>query len=532
MDQNPIKPLSLGTASFERLRKTNQIYVDKTFLIYELASKAGKFFLTRPRRFGKSLLISTFESLFEYGLRDFEGLQIEKLWKEKTGYQVVRLDFSEIKQFANADEFNLRLSSLLARRFNDIGFEFKENKLFPISDQLSDWLKTQKVNSLVLLIDEYDAPLTACLEDNDLFEEVRGALANFYAVLKSNDAQLRFLFITGITRFNKTSIFSELNNLSDISFSPNYATLLGYTKEEVQIYFSQYLDSAAEQLDISRDKLFEALLSHYDGFCFDETAKQRVFVPWSLLKFFAEPIRGFKNYWFESGGRPEALVRYMRSHTLRRPEEYVNEKTIPLSVLESSSDAEHLSDTALLTQTGYLTIKAVKYEDIVFLDYPNREVKRSMAQLYVEQLLKGKLAGQVGAGPIVEVLRMGTAESLFHILNRLFVAIDYQNYPVRDEASVRAFTQIYMSGAGLDPKIETHNAHGRSDLSVKVGHRKWILEFKVLRAGDSAEKLLNADVEQIIQKKYGEESEFDIELIRVALVFSIEKREFVKWMRC
>ena len=521
------KKLPLGTSDFTALRLSDEIYVDKSSMVYDLASVRGKYFLARPRRFGKSLLISTFESLFKYGLRDFQGLAIEKQWKEEKTYNVVRLDFSEIKPLDGIEQFKRDLKELLISAFSPLGFEYIPLGA-AIFRQLSTWMKSQFPNSLVLLIDEYDAPLTSCLDEMDLFNAVRETLSKFYAILKSNDAALRFVFITGITKFNKTSIFSELNNLSDLSLDPEFGTLLGYTHQEVEEYFDSYLIRACESLRMEKKELLQKLVARYDGFCFEETAQQKVFAPWSLLNFLARPSRGFKDYWFESGGKPSVLVEYLKSHALRHPEEYGREKTISLSALSGSSDVETLSDIGLLTQAGYLTIKSIKYGDTVFLDYPNLEVRRAMAQLYIERLLQGRVAGQVGAGPIVKVLSEESAESLFHILNRLFLAIDYRNYPVRDESSVRAYVQVYFAGAGLDPRIEHHNAHGRSDLEVKAGDRHWVFEFKVVREGESEEQKLQEGAEQMVSKRYGQQ-ESSPELKRVVLVYSIKSRQFVKW---
>lgn len=523
-----LQPLPLGSSNFATLRLRNQIYVDKTAQIYEIASKAEKFFLSRPRRFGKSLLISTFESLFKYGLRDFKGLAIEKLWRDTGTYKVVRLDFSRIKNFSSVEEFSLRLTSVLSRGFSSCGFAYREDPIETVSDQISDWLDTIPLNSLVLLIDEYDAPLTACLNNAELFEQVRAELSDFYATVKSNDGAVRFFFMTGITKFNKTSIFSELNNFSDLTLDVDYGALLGYTYDEVEQYFGAYLDRASELLNKPRKELLAELTNRYDGFCFERSATQHVFSPWSLLKFLSSPRNGLIDYWFESGGRPTALLEYLKSHSLRNPEEYAQEKSITLSNLSGSSDAENLSDIGLLTQAGYLTIKSVEYGDTVYVDYPNAEVRRSMAQLYMEQLLNGKSAGQVGAGPIVKVLTSEDAESVFHILNRLFGSIDYQHYPVKDEYSVRAFTQVYMAGAGLEPKVEVHNSKGRSDLEVSAGNRHWVIEFKFCREEENSERLLQEATEQIQSRHYGEQN-VSAGLIRVALVFSGKQRQFVKW---
>ena len=171
------------------------------------------------------------------GIRDFKGLAIEKKWKDDKKYTVVRLDFSETRDFENVEEFSQKLTSLLARKFRSAGFSYQEDSALSVTEQLSNWLQTQPVNQLVILIDEYDAPLTVCLDSADEFEYVSRKLTEFYAVLKTNGRALRFLFITGITKFNKTCLFAELNDLSDISLSPDYGALLGFTREEVQKIF-------------------------------------------------------------------------------------------------------------------------------------------------------------------------------------------------------------------------------------------------------------------------------------------------------
>ena len=173
----------------------------------------------------------------------------------------------------------------------------------------------------------------------------------------------------------------------------------------------------------------------------------------------------------------------------------------------------------------------MEYGTTVFVGYPNKEVRTAIAQLYMEQLLNGRVAGQVGAGPILQVLTEEGPESLFHILNRLFLSIDYHRYPVKDEFSVRAFVQIYFAGAGLDPIVERHNAHGRSDLEVRAGNKNWILEFKISHKNEDAQIKLDEAVHQIEERKYGEQIS-SFEKIRVALVYSLDKREFVRWKEC
>ena len=417
--------------------------------------------------------------------------------------------------------------SLISRKFAPFGFRYELRPFQTVSDQLSDWLTAQEKNSLVLLIDEYDAPLTSCLNNKTIFKEVRRALSAFYSVLKSNEGALRFAFITGITKFNKTSIFSELNNLSDLSLNVEYGTLLGYTYSETQKYFSGYLDNAASLLGISRGELTEELIKHYDGFCFERTAKEHVFAPWSMLNFLSSPRNGFVDYWFESGGRPAALVQYLKSHTLRDPEEYGKEKSIALNLLTGSANVNTLSDIGLLTQAGYLTLKRV-VGLTAFVAYPNAEVAAAMAQLYSERLLQGQTLEQVGADNVALRLAEEDPEGVVHLFNRIFTSIDYQNYPVRDEATVRAFIQIFLSGAGFSPHIEVHNSQGRSDLEVTVQNRHFVFEFKVARKEESSEEKLEEGLKQMRKRSYGLQHA-DQEQLRMVLVFSIPKRKFDKW---
>lgn len=367
------------------------------------------------------------------------------------------------------------------------------------------------------------------MNNPELFDFVRKKLSRLYASFKNYEGVIRFLFLTGITKFNKTSIFSELNTLTDISLSPRYGSLLGYTHEEVVEYFKDYLNRSAKASDINSEQLLDKLVFQYDGFCFEETVSKKVFAPWSLLSFFAEPERGFKNYWFESGGRPYALLEYLKSHALRHPE-YGNLKSIALNELSSSSDIKTLSDVALLTQAGYLTLKNI-VGTTAYVGYPNEEVKTSMAQLYTERLLAGRTVEQVGADNISYRLATENVEAIFHLLNKLFSSIDYQKYPIRDEASIRAFVQVFFSGAGLSPIVEHHNSKGRSDLEVKVGTRYWVFEFKVCKSTNGAKDLLNEAILQLQRKEYGLQEQEE-QILRVALVFSLEKRKFTEFSQC
>ena len=291
-----LKRLPLGTSDFRTLRTCGELYVDKTASICRLARERGKFLLVRPGRFGKSLLVSTFESLFSNGVKAFRGLAIEALWHDKT-YPVVWLDFSGLKSFESRSQFSADLRSLLQAAFLPLGFQFQPTiDTLNFIDQLKLWLASQPPNSLVILIDEYDAPLTAHLDDSPVFECIRDCLEKFYAALKEYEGRLRFFFMTGITKFSSTSIFSAFNNLQDISLDPLYGNILGYTDEEVRTAFGPYLTRAAEALGMPLETLLSKLKDHYDGFSFDEEAKHHVYCPWSVLNFLSRPDHGFQNY--------------------------------------------------------------------------------------------------------------------------------------------------------------------------------------------------------------------------------------------
>lgn len=521
---------------FIALRESGMIYVDKTREIASIAMLRQQFFLARPRRFGKSLLISTFEALFSEGLKHFEGLAIHDIWHEDRCYNVVRLDFSTIRLFDSIEAFTQQFEHLLSDAFGKYGFKPQQGEDRLIHLEIDNWLKTQPRQSLVLLIDEYDAPLTAVLDNQDLFKAVRERLASFYSVCKTNVAQLRFFFMTGIAKFNQTGIYSELNNLVDISLDPMYGDIVGYTESEIKKYFSPYLKDAAATLGLSEDETLQKLRQYYDGYCFDENASVHVYSPWSVLNFFARPYRGFKNYWIESGGQISLLGRYLKDHALRNPADYALEKTVSYGEMSIPTGPEKLRDTALLTLAGYLTIKRREL-DTFFLGYPNREVEEAMATFYSERLLEGRSIPEVGAGEIRAAFEEGRVDEAVTLLNRIFLNIHYAPQPVRDEATCRNYAQLMLVVAGLRVSVERSNIMGRSDLEVFAGRCHWVLELKFLsrteeEKGRKPERLLEDALAQLREKRYGLQDGGEEKRIRAALVFSEQRREFVLWQEC
>lgn len=531
--------LPRGVSDFADFRQNGFIYIDKTRFVYELAvQKKAKLFLTRPRRFGKTLLISTFASLFEHGLRDFKGLAIEKLWREERTYRVVRLNFSAMKGFADIDGFRQKFNSHLATKFRKIGFEYRPLSVSLLTDQLTEWLQGQPLGSVVLLIDEYDAPLTSCLTDPKLFDAVRKEMLPFFSAVKDCDSVWRFVFMTGITKISQTGIFSETNQFTDVSLQKEYAALLGYTAEEIRTCFADHVAYAAEALHTGKENILNGLEENYDGYCFDGMddsltrpgrVPERVYSPWSVLQFFYNADAGFKNYWIASGGQLTVLEQYLQGHKILAPEQYGVEQSVSYQTLSASCDLDRLDDIALLTQTGYLTIKK-RIGNNFLVGYPNREVALSMAELYTTKLVDWEKRKALGGDEnrLTAALESGDVEALVREINLAFLAIHYAQFPVKCEADCRAAAQLLIRGAGFYAQSEVANALGRSDLEVDVGRFRWVFEFKFLgkeECDNRAGVLLSEARQQVREKKYGVQS--GQALVGVALVYSEKRRGFV-----
>ena len=516
--------LQISINDFVQLREQNCVYVDKTAMIAQLAKMPSKMiFMARPRRFGKTLLVSTFESLFADGLKHFSGLEIEKLWDDQT-YPVVRLDFSLIRNFENKESFVRNFQALLSAEFSKVGFVGDSDSPMVLGN-LSQWLMSRPKSSIVLLIDEYDWALTNTIDDKEKFSTVRTCLADFFSLLKGTRGVLRFFFMTGITKFQNTRFFSNFNNLQDISLDPKYGTLLGYTEEELVDYFASHLDNACRVLGIdNRDELIKQMREMYDGFCFDELAQTHVYVPWSVQSFLTSPERGFKNYWYETGGQPALLMKFLKSNHLDNPQSYGNPIWMDLESYSISQDYDVISPVALLSQVGYLSIKEVSGGNVL-LGYPNKEVSMSMARLYARNCFGDKIPGGT-TDRLCSAMKLGNISEVLGLFNQTFAALDYKDYPIHNEAECRALIQVYLLGASLNPAIEVHNAWGRSDLEVHLADNVWVFEFKYVENTAQAQKALQLAVHQIEKKRYGSQS-LNKKLLRVAVVYSAEDRSIV-----
>ena len=522
-----VERLPLSITKFASFIDNSIIYVDKTDLVSQLAKSRAPVFLSRPRRFGKSTLVSTFEELFSHGLEKFKGLKIEtqNLWHDKT-YKVLRLDFSRIKEIDKNVTFEDNLLAHLDRAFQAKGFESCLTADIKNSAQyLEQRFLNPKIDELVLLIDEYDAPLTKVMGNTEEFNLRRSVLSTFFSTIKSYTSdRFRFIFITGVTRYSHVSIFSEFNNLNDISFNSLYGTIVGYTQEELEFYFKDYLENAALVLNQKKktteytyEKILECVKNHYDGYSFDEECSTHVYNPWSILNFLQEPYREFKSYWLDTGGaKPSLLVNYFTSVIDRKIDksellDYLEEGKEVLTDSDSLSPAiESIEESdfpfeAILYHAGYFTLKRVDGSDL-YIGIPNLEVDKAFRKLVLEKLINKSEVEfrKEHKSKAKKALNGKNLDDFKDLLNALLNECSYETVPTFKEAHFRDLYRVSFLCLDFTTVSERQNSEGRSDLDIECDSYLYVLELKVVDENDQAkiEKALNEAKTQIREKKY------------------------------
>ncbi len=527
--------LPLSITSFSEFCERNKIYVDKTDLVAKLAQFDAPIFLSRPRRFGKSTLISTFHELFANGLDKFQGLKIvaDNLWNDKT-YKVIHLDFSIIKE-GEKNSFGQSLLTQLkiACQEQPEAADFADSA----NTYLQFFLKRNIDANFVLLIDEYDAPLTTVMGDKEEFERRRRVLSDFFSTIKAYSGKFRFIFITGVTRYSNTSIFSAFNNIEDISFDPSYGALVGYTQEELEHYFKDYLENAVTELnqDLGEDKytydsLIAALKLNYDGYSFDRRCRYHVYNPWSILNFLKKPQEGFLPYWLDTGGaKPSLLVNYLNTFIDKKVKkteliDYLNlefvkrTNTAALSPTLTGIEDENFPFFAILYQAGYFTIKKTE-PDFLFVGLPNQEVKKAFAELVIEKLTnKDAIAvNDVYKDKISAALNNKDYTALKEEFNKILNEFSYESVVSFKEYAFRDVYKVMLQILGYNTYTEYQTALGRSDLCFEDEDRLYICEFKVIGKADSVKDKLEEAKAQIREKRYGIRLT-DKEVITLAIV--------------
>ena len=511
----------IGIQTFSEIRNNDFLYIDKTKYIYEITHPGKYVFLSRPRRFGKSLLTSTFDAYFS-GRKDlFKGLAIEKLEKEWTEYPVLHFTLAMAKMGTVEDLFN-QINNQLARMERKYGVVCDGDDITTRFYNLVTNLYGKTSKQVVVLIDEYDAPLITVLHDPERLEKMRTALQSFYSPLKDLDPYLRFVFITGITKFSQLSIFSQLNNLNNISMLPQYAAMCGITIKELEDNFQEGIGMLAEKYNYSHQQVIDKLLYHYDGYHFSEDS-EGVLNPFSLLS--AMNNRKFDNYWF-STGTPTFLVNMMRKfHTDLTK---IDGSTAMQEDFDAPTENMH-NVLPLFYQSGYLTIKDYNPRSGMYtLGYPNEEVKVGLMRILIPFYVQSDpVPASNACWDISEALLDDDIDKALTAARSYFASIPYQENTLKDAPSTEGhFTaMLYVMFSLLNVYVysQVRNAKGRLDILIETDTTIYVMELKL--DGD-----LDKAMKQIDEKDYTIPYQSDgRKVVKVAINFSTEERTIKEW---
>lgn len=462
-----MKKLPIGIQSFEKIRLENYYYVDKTPFVAKLVSEGSFYFLSRPRRFGKSLFLDTLKQAFSGKKELFQRLYLENNWDWSKTYPIIHIDFGE-GVVENSDHLKKIIASILSRHSEAENITLREELLERRLIELIEKLRKKYDQKVIVLVDEYDKPILDKIEDAQEAQKNREILKNFYSVLKPLDVHLKFVFLTGVSKFSKVSIFSGLNQLNDISLDRQFATICGYTQNELESVFK----------DALKGEDLEAIKCWYNGYSF---MGEPVYNPFDILLYLQK--REFRPFWFESG-TPTFLIKLLAEKNFYFPE---MEELIASEVLLGSFDVDRIAPENLLFQTGYLTIRTYErsLDGIVyFLGYPNKEVKVSLNKYILGHLTQDQFDVPKMAYQLTTAFKSGKIESFDHILKSLFSSIPYEWYRKNQISNYEGYyasvVYSFLSGAGFDLIAEDYTSKGRIDLTILYEDKAYILEFKVV----------------------------------------------------
>jgi Predicted AAA-ATPase/PD-(D/E)XK nuclease superfamily len=511
-----MKNLPIGIQTLAEIRRKNCVYVDKTQLVHRLINSGKYYFLSRPRRFGKSLLVSTLKELYQGNKAIFEGLWIESYWDWSKTNPVIHISFDSV------DYQGLGLNKATIKVLHDCAkahdLELKSETLKSSFTELIELLH-KKYGKVVILIDEYDKPILDFLE-TDKMEQAkanRDVLRDFYSVLKNADAFLELLFITGISKFSKISIFSHLNNLTDITIDENFAALTGYTHEELEFYFDDHLTAVQNKLNLERNVLLDHMKTWYNGFSWDGVTK--VYNPFGTLNFLSK--KQFINFWFSTGS-PRFLVDQMRHLEL-----YDVENSIVNNVVLDKYDIDNLALIPLLFQTGYLTIKELDpMTGDMTLDYPNKEVRESMYQYLIDDLSRNQ--NRMHTGRTIQDLSKAfmtqDLEQVQNIINSILADLPHHTFDKKSEGLYHGLIHLIFSYLGVFISSEVHSSRGRADSVVETQSNIYVFEFKF-------NKTAQEGIDQIHKNKYAEKYKASGKtIIGIGVNFNAQKRGIDEWI--
>ena len=502
----------IGIQTFEEIRKLDNLYIDKTEYIYRMTHTDGKyFFLSRPRRFGKSLLVSTFQSYFEGKKELFEGLAIEKLEKEWNTYPVLHFDLSKGKHMEK-EQLNRYLLDIIEKQ--EVRFDCKSNKI-DVNIRLDDLINAvyQKTGKqVVVLIDEYDAPLLDVAHEKEKLDELRNTMRNFYSPLKGNESMLRFVFMTGITKFSQLSIFSELNNIKNVSMDEPYAGICGITKEELLTQMSDDIDALAEHLELSREETIQELKDHYDGYHFCWPSPD-VFNPYSLLNCFADGR--MDDYWFGSG-TPTYLINMMRKYEFLPAD---LGEAIEVGKKDFDAPTETMTTIVpLLYQSGYVTIKGYdKPTKLYLLALPNQEIRVGLYGSLLPHYLTDKSAkANTTIAKMSVLVKKGDMDAAFCLLNDFLETVPYCDNTHYEGHWQQTLYIMFALLTNYDILVEQHTAKGRIDITMETADTIYVMELKFNKSAEEA-------LAQIEAKHYADAFKMSgKKMVKIGLNFSVK----------
>ena len=525
-----------STGSFINFYLNNYIYVDKTQYIRDLI-KLERVFISRPRRFGKSLTLDTIATLFETGVEPyFEGTWIYDKWTEPT-YPVLRLNFLDLDKYS-LEHFKQKLNAIISSFARDINVKNYEEKVEPEDTIyfLLDELRKEK-RQIVILIDEYDCQMTANINNETLYKQFQEKIKSFYATIK-NKWPIKFLGITGVTRLKDVEIFSIGSDIRDITNASAYSQMIGFTRDEIKKYYIDYLKLAASYennctvdnvTEAQIESLLDRLAKNYDGYCFDEFYKKKVFSTWSVNSFFQSIIENkfvdFGEYWYDNGGLPSILVNYLKTHELNIFDYLDKDKSLKVTDddFKNPTALTSMNQNVLMCQTGYLTLRSsLNDSNIIALGIPNGEIYKALNKLLAAKFFKGKI--DVTNDVNENILDVGSVEDIISLLNTMVNTVTYDAYPLNSESSVQNYVKAYLLGAKQNVFSEIHQAKGRADLMIETNKRRIVIEFKYAKDETEAKAKLSEAIEQIKSRDYGNILPKKAELLRIAAVFNADPK--------
>ena len=524
-----------STGSFIKFYLNNYIYVDKTKYIKDLI-KLERVFISRPRRFGKSLTLDTIATLFETGVEPyFKGTWIYDKWTEPT-YPVLRLNFLNFDK-NSIEKFNNKLNSKITEfaELNHVTTYKEKEEAEDSIDHLLEQLRLEN-RQIVILIDEYDCQMTANINNETLYKQFQEKIKSFYANIKDKLA-IKFLGITGVTRLKDVAIFSVGSDINDITNSSAYSQMIGFTRDEIKKFYIDYLKLAAsyenncnvdEVTDTQIESLLDRLAQNYDGYCFDEFYKKKVFSTWSVNKFFQSVVSNkfvyFGEYWYDNGGLPSILANYLQTHKLNALDYIDKDKTINIKVndFKNPTSLTSINQNVLMCQTGYLTLRSPVYsKGFMTLGIPNSEVYNALFSLMALNIFDDTKLLSVNEQILTQSKDAGEILGLF---NTVLNTVSYDNYPISSEAVVQQLLYMYLKGICNSVTAELHSSKGRADLVIESDNRRIVFEFKYAENETEAKAKLSEAVEQIKTRDYGNILPKKNELLRIATVFNADPK--------